>query len=416
MDKKYISVLTLNRYIKAKMEQDVSLQSVYIKGEISNYRPHPSGHLYFTLKDENSRVSAIMFASSAKKLDFVVENGMQVLIHASVSVYEPTGQYQIYVKSMQQDEIGNLYLQFEKLKQKLEKEGLFNVAHKKEIPAFPKSIAVLSAKQGAAVQDVVRTIQLRFPFTKVIIFPIPVQGKDAYLEIIKVLKYVDQIGFDTTILDRGGGSIEDLWNFNEELLARTIYECHTPIITGIGHETDFTICDFVSDYRGVTPTAAAMKATPDQNELKKNNMNLTNQLVYKIKNRLDLQRQYLNRLQNSYCLTNPEHLYSQEILRLIHLQDQLTHQFQMFDISVNQTIKTYQEKMKQRMDNILINHMHQLQQNITMLDTLSPLKVMQRGYTLIKADDKLIKSACDLTEGEVIDIQFHDGHIKAQVK
>lgn len=231
-----------------------------------------------------------------------------------------------------------------------------------------------------------------------------------------MLKYVDQIGFDTIILARGGGSIEDLWNFNEELLARTIYECHTPIITGIGHETDFTICDFVSDYRGVTPTAAAMKATPDQNELKKNNMNLTNQLVYKIKNRLDLQRQYLNRLQNSYCLTNPEHLYSQEILRLIHLQDQLTHQFQMFDISVNQTIKTYQEKMKQRMDNILINHMHQLQQNITMLDTLSPLKVMQRGYTLIKADDKLIKSACDLTEGEVIDIQFHDGHIKAQVK
>ena len=192
MEKKYVSVFTLNKYIKAKMDQDVSLQNVYIKGEISNYRPHPSGHLYFTLKDESSRVSAIMFESAASKLDFIVENGMQVLIHARVSVYEVTGQYQIYVQSMEQDGIGNLHLRFEQLKSKLEKEGLFDSIHKKTIPMFPKSIAVLSAKQGAAIQDIVRTIHLRFPFSKVIVFPIPVQGKDAYIDIIKTLKSVDK--------------------------------------------------------------------------------------------------------------------------------------------------------------------------------------------------------------------------------
>ena len=216
MERQYISVFALNKYIKAKMNQDVSLQNVYIKGEISNYRPHPSGHLYFTLKDENSRVSAIMFASAARKMSFQIENGMQVFIHASVSVYEASGQYQLYVQTIQQDGIGNLYLQYEALKRKLEKEGLFDLKYKQSIRSFPKGIAVLSAKQGAAVQDIVRTIHLRFPFAKVIVFPIPVQGKNAYLQIIETLKQVDTLGFDTIILARGGGSIEDLWNFNEE--------------------------------------------------------------------------------------------------------------------------------------------------------------------------------------------------------
>ena len=293
MERQYISVFALNKYIKAKMNQDVSLQNVYIKGEISNYRPHPSGHLYFTLKDENSRVSAIMFASAARKMSFQIENGMQVFIHASVSVYEASGQYQLYVQTIQQDGIGNLYLQYEALKRKLEKEGLFDLKYKQSIRSFPKGIAVLSAKQGAAVQDIVRTIHLRFPFAKVIVFPIPVQGKNAYLQIIETLKQVDTLGFDTIILARGGGSIEDLWNFNEEDLARCVFACQTPIITGIGHETDFTICDFVSDYRSATPTAAAVKATPDQKELRVYQENLQRQLLYKMKHRLDVQRQYL---------------------------------------------------------------------------------------------------------------------------
>lgn len=416
MERKYISVFALNKYIKAKLNQDVSLQSVYIKGEISNYRPHPSGHLYFTLKDEDSCISAIMFASVAKKLDFQVENGMGVLIRAKVTVYEVGGQYQLNVQTMQQDGIGQLYLQFEKLKEKLEKEGLFDNNHKKPIPSFPKGIAVLSAKQGSAIQDVVKTIHLRFPFTRVIVFPIPVQGKNAYLKIIETLQYVDKLKFDTIILARGGGTIENLWNFNEESLARCIYECQTPVISGIGHETDFTICDFVSDYRGVTPTAAAVKATPDQQELKKYNQQLFQQLVYKMKNRIDFQKQYLSRLTNSYYLTNPEALFSNEIFRLSRLQEQLSYHFQMFYLTNRQDIVNYQTQMKQLLDKKLQLHQHKLQQSLVSLDALSPLKVMQRGYTLVKSQEKMIKRVEDIHKGDVIEIQFYDGITNAEIK
>lgn len=416
MERKYISVFALNKYIKAKLNQDVSLQSVYIKGEISNYRPHPSGHLYFTLKDEDSSISAIMFASAAKKLDFQIENGMEVLIRAKVTVYEVGGQYQLNVQTMQQDGIGQLYLQFEKLKKKLEMEGLFDNNHKKPIPTFPKGIAVLSAKQGAAVQDVVKTIHLRFPFTRVIVFPIPVQGKNAYLKIIETLQYVDTLKFDTIILARGGGSIENLWNFNEELLVRCIYACQTPIITGIGHETDFTICDFVSDYRGVTPTAAAVKATPDQHELKKYNQQLFEQLVYKMKHRIDLQKQYLSQLTNSYYLTNPEALFSNEIFRLSRFQEQLSYHFQMFYLTNKQDIVHYQTQMKQLLDKKLQLHQHKLQQSLVSLDALSPLKVMQRGYTLVKSQEKVIKSVKDIHKDDLIEIQFYDGITNAQIK
>lgn len=416
MERKYISVLALNKYIKAKFSQDVSLQSVYIKGEISNYRPHPSGHLYFTLKDESSRISAIMFASSAKKLDFQIDNGMQVLIRASVSVYEVNGQYQLYVQSMQQDGLGNLYIQFELLKKKLEKEGLFDSIHKKLIPSFPKGIAVLSAKQGAAVQDIVRTVHLRFPFTRVIVFPIPVQGKDAYLKIIEVLEYVDTLHFDTIILARGGGSIEELWNFNEEALARCIYACQTPLITGIGHETDFTICDFVSDYRAVTPTAAALKATPDQEELKKHNVDIHQQLLYKMKHRLDMQRQYLTLLTNSYYFVNPEAMYSHEILRLSKLQDKLSHQFAVFYMKNRQGIEYYQTYMKQLIDKRIQGQQYNLQKHLVSLDALSPLKVMQRGYSLVKLKDQVIKSVHDVHQGECVHIQFYDGIKKAEIK
>lgn len=416
MERKYISVFALNKYIKAKMNQDVSLQNVYIKGEISNYRPHPSGHLYFTLKDENSRVSAVMFASYAKHLDFKVENGKQVFIRANVSVYEITGQYQLYVQTMQEDGIGNLYLQFEKLKKKLEKEGLFDPKYKKKIPAFPKSIAVLSAKQGAAVQDVVKTLQLRFPFTKVIVFPIPVQGKNAYIKIIETLQQVDHIGFDTIILARGGGSIEDLWNFNEENLARCIFNLKTPIITGIGHETDFTICDFVSDYRGVTPTAAAIHASPDQNELKKQRILLHEQLLYRMKQNLHMKRQNLDRLQNSYYLKNPDYLYSNELLRLSHLQDQLFHQLKIFDMKSYQKLFNYQRLLKEKIDKKIADYEKTTQMKISQLDALSPLKVMQRGYTLIKKDNHVIKSANDLKKGDIVHIIFSDEEKAAEIK
>lgn len=415
-ERKYITVFALNKYIKAKMNQDVALQNIYIKGEISNYRPHPSGHLYFTLKDENSRVSAVMFASQARRLNFEIENGMQVFIRASVSVYEVSGQYQLYVQSIQQDGIGQLYLKFEALKKKLDAEGLFDEKFKKMIPQFPRKIAVLSAKQGAAVQDIVRTIHLRFPFTQVVVFPIPVQGKNAYRQIIETLNQVDGLGFDTLILARGGGSIEDLWNFNEEALARCLFNCQTPIVTGIGHETDFTICDFVSDCRCATPTAAAMKATPDQNELRKYNYDLKQQLIYKMKHYLDIHRQYLTRLQKSYYLTTPEAIYSNEILRLTKLQDQLSYQFKIFDMKIFQQLINYQLTLKQSTDNLIQLKEYQLQKTIASLDALSPLKVMQRGYTLVRREEQMIKSVKNVQKGDIVEIQFYDGFQKAEIK
>lgn len=416
MERKYISVLTLNKYIKAKMDKDVSLQNVYIKGEISNYRPHPSGHLYFTLKDENSKISAVMFYNNAKKLELQIENGMQVLVKANVSVYVDNGVYQLYVLSMEQDGIGKLYFQYEQLKIRLKQEGLFNESHKKKIPSFPRSIAVLSAKQGAAVQDVVHTIQLRFPFTKVIVFPIPVQGQGAYIHIIDILKRVDQLKFDTIIIARGGGSIEELWNFNEEALARCIYDLDTPIISAIGHETDFTICDFVSDYRAITPTDAGILATPDQNELKRYNDVLKQRLTYHMKKYIEFKQLNFTKLQNAYCLKNPDYLYSHDVLKLNQLQDQLNHQFQMFEIEHKKYIENQAMRLHQILNHNLTKIENTLQKNILQLDALSPLKVMQRGYTLIKKDEQVIKNSKQLKSGDEVDILFNDGLKKAQIK
>ena len=413
---KYISVFALNKYIHAKIKQDVSLSNIYIKGEISNYRPHPSGHLYFTLKDEHSRINAIMFASNAHFLDFELENGMQVLIQGHVSVYEVTGQYQLNVKKMEQDGLGKLYLQFEILKKSLEKEGLFDQSHKKLIPAFPKSIAILSAKQGAGLRDVVSLIQSRFPFSKVVIFPIPVQGKNAYFQIVQTLESVDKLGFDTIIIARGGGSIEELWNFNEELLARAIYKAQTPIISAIGHETDFTICDFVSDIRARTPTDAAVIATPDQSELKIHLHLISKSLIDHYQRYLKLQEQKLIRLKHSYFLTNPENIYVNEIIRLTSLKDRLIHQGHLFDIKQAEKLKKYQTQLVSYMNNQLTYKNHQVQKYIIQLDALSPLKVMRRGYTFIESHQNLVRSAKEVKQGDMIDITFYDGKHKAEIK
>lgn len=416
MEQKYISVYALNKYLKAKIEQDISLQKIYIKGEISNYRPHPSGHLYFTLKDEKSKVNAIMFASLAGKLNFPIENGMQVFICAKVSIYEATGQYQLYVQTMQPDGIGQLYLKYETLKSKLYKEGLFDEKWKKKIPVFPKNIAVLSAKQGAALQDIIRTISLRFPFTQVIVFPIPVQGQHAYLTIIETLKKVDSLGFDTIILARGGGSIEDLWNFNEEDLVRCIFGCQTPIITGIGHETDFTLSDFVSDHRSATPTAAATQATPDQNELRRHLNDLHKRLFHKMRYTLNIYQQNLKRLSSSYYLLNPEAIYSHEIFKLAQLQDRLFHYFEIFYMKNKQELDQFVFSLNHVMNQELQQKKLNLENSILKLDSLSPLKIMHRGYTLIQKDSQMIKSVNELKENDIIDIHFHDGNKKAIIK
>lgn len=416
MDKKYISVIALNKYIKSKFNQDISLQSLYIKGEISNYRPHPSGHIYFTLKDEDSRINAVMFASAAKKIQFHLENGMQVLIHGSVSVYEATGQYQIYVDYMIQDGIGALYTKFNELKEKLQKEGLFDNQYKKDIPLYPRKIAVLSAKQGAALQDILKTIHLRFPFVRVVVFPIPVQGSDAYLQIIEMLKFVDRLNFDTIIIARGGGSIEDLWNFNEELLARCIFECITPIISGVGHETDFTICDFVSDYRAATPTAAAIKATPDQNAMKQEYNHLYNRLVKAMNNQIKNESIRLKNIKDNYYLRNPEHLYTNQFLKLMNLQERFYHYYQSFDTNEGNKISMLNSKLINNMDKIIHQNQYLLNQLIVHLDAISPLKVLQRGYVLVEQDDTVIHSSSVLKENDEVNLRFYDGIKKAIIK
>lgn len=416
MEKRYLTVSALNRYLKAKIDSDEQLQKILIKGEVSNFKHHSSGHLYFTLKDETSRINAVMFASKARKLPFELENGMKVLIQASVSVYDVAGTYQLYVDNIEQDGLGNLYLRYEQLKKALALEGLFDQEHKQEIPKFPSKIAVLSAYPSAALADIVRTIKLRFPVVRVIVFPIPVQGKGAYLHIINTLNYVDSLGFNTIIIARGGGSLEDLWNFNEEALARQIYACQTPIISAVGHEMDFTICDFVSDVRCATPSEAAMFATPDQKELKKHLYELQEQLTYRMKQYLHIHQQKLDRLKNSYFLNTPEALYSQEILRLTHLKDQLFYHFKVLDLKVYQQLLEYQKLLKQKMDQKIQQQNYKTQQLIVQLDAFSPLKVMQRGYTLIKKDQKLMKSKNDIQTDDIVDIQFYDGVRKAQIK
>ena len=267
MNVKYYTITSLNKAIKNMFDDKRELNNIHLKGEISNFKHHTRGHFYFTLKDEGSQLSAIMFANSAKNINFEPADGMKVLVTGKVTVYETAGTYQIYVSEMQMDGLGNLYLEFEKLKKKLESEGLFKKEFKKEIPRFPLKIGIITAPTGAAIRDILSTIKRRFPIAETILFPTLVQGADAKENIVQNIKIANTYPLDVIILGRGGGSIEDLWAFNEEIVARAIFDSKIPIISGVGHEIDFTISDFVADLRAPTPTGAAMLAVPDTSDI-----------------------------------------------------------------------------------------------------------------------------------------------------
>ena len=269
MNNNYITVGALTRYIKYKIDSDSNLNEVYIKGEISNFKKHSRGHFYFTIKDEESRINAIMFASSTRNINFLPEDGMKVLVKGKISVFEQTGNYQIYVSNMQQDGVGNLYALYEELKKKLALKGYFDESHKKKIPAIPSKIGIVTAPTGAAIKDILSTLKRRYPLCETILFPALVQGKEAGIDVANKIKIADSYNLDLLIVGRGGGSIEDLWAFNEEVVAKAIYDANTPIISAVGHEVDFTIADFVADIRAATPTGAAELAVPDKQELKK---------------------------------------------------------------------------------------------------------------------------------------------------
>lgn len=438
MERKYLTVTALNRYLKAKIDADSQLQKIYIMGEISNFKHHSSGHLYFTLKDENSRVNAVMFSSKARKLPFEPANGMKVFIQASVSIYDVAGTYQLYVDKMEQDGLGNLFLRYEQLKKQLAGEGLFSPENKKQIPKFPSRIAVLSGYPSAALADVVRTIKLRFPVVRIVAFPIPVQGKDAYIKICRMLKYVDSLNFNTIIIARGGGSLEELWNFNEELLARAIFECKTPIISGVGHEVDFTICDFVADYRAATPTAAAIKATPDLMELKQNVANVEYTLSTLMKQKINIYKENFNRLSSFYLFKNPNKLYEDKKAKVDYLYDKLCYAFndnlnsqknkttnliQVFNHQTNLFLTNQKNQLKviDHTMNMEIKRKLQINQEkyrllISKLNTLSPLKTLERGYAIVLKNEQVVASSNSLSSGDEIEIKMKDGSKKAVIK
>ena len=438
MEKRYLTVSALNRYLKAKIDSDEQLQKILIKGEVSNFKHHSSGHLYFTLKDETSRINAVMFASKARKLPFELENGMKVLIQASVSVYDVAGTYQLYVDNIEQDGLGNLYLRYEQLKKALALEGLFDQEHKQEIPKFPSKIAVLSAYPSEALADIVRTIKLRFPVVRVIVFPIPVQGKGAYLHIINTLNYVDSLGFNTIIIARGGGSLEDLWNFNEEALARAIYNCKTPIISGVGHEIDYTICDFVADCRCATPTAAGIKATPDLVELKQNVNNINYTLNTLMKQKITLNKQMLNKLNSFYLFKNPNKLFEDKKVKIDYLSDRLkdiftynlnlqsnkaknliqtfNHQANLFTLEQKNHLNLINQTMEQLMKQKIKYEKEKLYYTLSKLNTLSPLKVLERGYAIVLKEDNVVLTVNELKTGDKIKIKMKDGSKNAIIE
>ena len=416
MEDKYISVTALTRYIKYKLDNDKNLQEIYLKGEISNFKAHTRGHYYFTLKDENSRINAIMFSFNATKMKFMPEDGMKVLVKGKISVFESTGNYQIYVDEMQEDGIGNLHIAFEQLKKKLGDEGLFDAKYKKEIPKIPMKVGIITASTGAAVKDILSTIKRRFPVCKTILFPCLVQGELAKDDIVKKLDIADNYGLDVIILGRGGGSIEDLWPFNEEIVARKVFDCKTPIISGVGHQIDFTICDFVSDVRAETPTGAAERAVPKLSDVIMQIDNYKVRYTNSVKSILENNKLKLKKLKDSYVLKNPLSLYEVKEQKLDNIIDKL-------NTCINTTLYVNKSKLDIIKGSIIFKEPSILYDNkikktnhlIEKLEILNPLNSLKRGYSITKINDRCVKSIKDIKIDDNINIIIKDGEINAKV-
>ncbi len=416
MNHEYLDISQVNNYIKNLLDKDFFLSKVYIKGEISNFKNHSRGHLYFTLKDDNSRINAVMFAGNASSLTFVPKDGDSVLIEGRVSAYPASGSYQIYVDKMELDGIGRLFVEYEKLKKKLALEGLFNKEHKKMIPKYPRKIGVITADTGAAVKDIISTIKRRFPICEVILFPTLVQGADAKENIVKQIKTADTYNLDTLIVGRGGGSIEDLWAFNEEIVARAIYDCNTPIISAVGHEIDFTIADFVADLRAPTPTGAAEMAVPTVLDTQVLINNYVIRLNKNIKNMVNQKFIMLERFKRSYILKNPYSMYEIKEQRLDNLIDLLKNNMQNI---VNKKTHDFENIIASYILKnpklLLENKDKKLSLLINSLSHLNPMEILDKGYSVVKLDGNVINSSKKIKKGSIIDITFAKGEVKASV-
>jgi exodeoxyribonuclease VII large subunit len=437
----YLSVSALTKYIKRKFDADPHLQNVYIKGEISNFKQHTSGHMYFTLKDEKARLLSVMFAANNKGMKFLPENGMKVLVKGDISLYEAGGQYQLYVKSMAPDGVGDLYLAYEQLKKKLEGAGLFLAEHKKPIPQYPKSVGVITSPTGAALRDILTTIKRRYPIARIIVYPALVQGNNAAKSIAKAISMANaRAESDVLIVGRGGGSIEELWAFNEEIVAESIYDSDIPVISAVGHETDFTIADFVADMRAPTPTGAAELAVPHLNEILERLMNRKNRLTRSIQEAVNFERTRLTRMERSYAFRYPHKMYEQKLEQLDKTMDRLgrtsTRYFmkkrdelnQLNDIlkkqHPEQAVKNAKDELQQhakvlrRAMEAIYRHKSQQFVHITAtLSALSPLKIMERGYGLVFAEDEtLVKSTQQVSKGDKIAVSIKDGTLECEIK
>ncbi len=439
-DIKYYSITALNRAIKNMFDSKPELNRVYIKGEISNFKHHSRGHFYFTLKDENSRIAAVMFASYAKDIKFEPEDGMKVLVSGRVTVYEATGGYQIYVDEMALDGIGNLYLEYEKLKKKLQEEGLFNLEHKKPIPRFPKKIGIITAPTGAAIRDILSTIKRRYPLCETILFPALVQGVGAKESIVKQITLAQEFDLDVIICGRGGGSIEDLWAFNEEIVARAIYNSKIPIISAVGHEIDFTIADFVADLRAPTPTGAAEMAVPNIVDLRTLIEQYKIRLNENIKNIISFNQKRIDNIKNAYVIRNPMALYEVKeqkldtfierinsyikqilndyYLRLSHVKESYILKNPLASYEVHkERINSIRNNLNIIIQNKLNVFNHQYEIIINKLNLLNPLNVLSKGYSLVTdSNGKIIKEAKDLKKDDLISIKMYEGSVKAIVK
>nr|WP_199622832.1 exodeoxyribonuclease VII large subunit [Paenibacillus alkalitolerans] len=440
-NRKIYSIKELTRYVKMKLESDALLQDVWVRGEISNFTRHSSGHMYFTLKDKDSRIKCVMFAAQAGRMQFMPKDGTRVIARGNVAVYERDGQYQFYIMSMQPDGIGSLYLAFEQLKRKLEEEGLFAAERKRPIPRFPGAIGVITSPTGAAVRDIVITLQRRYPSAPVLLCPVSVQGTGAAPSIVKAIRLMNERReVDVLIVGRGGGSLEELWAFNEEAVARAIASSAIPVISAVGHETDFTIADFVADLRAATPTAAAELAVPHRTELRQTVGHLAQRLQNGLMNQVSRKREKLVRLKRSPFLTDPRRqLTMQQAVRLDRLTSALTYRlkttaagakdrFGRLDRRLAGTnpreharhasrrLDMAKLKLLQGMSAQVKDAKHGFALQLKRLDALSPLKVMQRGYSLVYNERKqLVKSIEQVQLGDLVRVKLSDGELDCQV-
>lgn len=396
MNAKVYGVTELNNKIKGILDSDSELASIFVRGELSNYKIYPSGHHYFTMKDQEGTLKAVMFKYDAMKLKFRPENGMKVIALGRVTVFPRDGQYQLYCTELSADGIGDLHVAFEQLRDKLFKEGLFDKAYKKPLPKYPQKIAVITSSAGAAVRDIIRVLGKRFPASKVIVLPVRVQGEEAPPELVGAIKYANKHNIaDLIITGRGGGSLEDLWAFNDERVARAIFESRIPVISAVGHEPDVTISDYVADLRAATPSNAAELAVSDSSELKEMLLNMEIRCFQSFKRSVNSKRDRLNTLAEKRVLKNP--LYYIEDKRL--LLDNVQKHF----------IAAAQRTVSQRKERFV--HL------AASLDAMSPLKVLARGYSLVhRANGSIVKSSNDVKEGEIIKLNLSEGSLNCEVK